>query len=52
MGKYALVSIWDMDGALVVYGAATFREVARIPMNKPSGKYDVYKTTRSADTSH
>lgn len=52
-GKYALVSIWEMDGALIVYDAATFKEVKRLPMSKPSGKYNVYnKTTRSAGTSH
>jgi DNA-binding beta-propeller fold protein YncE/cytochrome c553 len=52
-GRYALVSIWEMDGALVIYDAATFAEVTRIPMSKPSGKYNVYnKTTRSAGTSH
>jgi len=52
-GKFALVSIWEMDGALVVYDAATFKEIKRIPMSKPSGKYNVYnKTTRSAGTSH
>jgi len=52
-GKYALVSIWEMDGALVVYDAATFKEVKRLPMKKPSGKYNVYnKITRSAGTSH
>jgi DNA-binding beta-propeller fold protein YncE len=52
-GKYALVSIWEMDGALVVYDAETLKEVKRIPMKKPSGKYNVYnKTTRSAGTSH
>lgn len=52
-GRYALVSIWEMDGALIIYDAATFAEVARIPMSKPSGKYNVYnKTTRSAGTSH
>jgi mono/diheme cytochrome c family protein len=52
-GRYALASIWEMDGALVVYDAATFKEVKRIPMVKPSGKYNVYnKTTRSAGTSH
>lgn len=52
-GKYALVSLWEQDGALVVYDAATFREVKRIPMCKPSGKYNVFnKTTRSAGTSH
>lgn len=52
-GKYALVSIWEKDGALVVYDASTFREVKRLPMSKPSGKYNVYnKITRSAGTSH
>jgi hypothetical protein len=52
-GKYALVSIWEMDGALVVYDAQTFREIKRMPMKKPSGKYNVYnKITRSAGTSH
>jgi hypothetical protein len=52
-GRYALVSIWEQDGAIVVYDAATFREVKRIPMVKPSGKYNVFnKTTRSAGTSH
>ncbi|MFC1664196.1 cytochrome D1 domain-containing protein [Pseudomonadota bacterium] len=52
-GRYALLSIWDRDGALVVYDAASLEEVKRIPMNKPSGKYNVYnKITRSAGTSH
>lgn len=52
-GKYALLSIWDPDGAVVVYDAATLEEVKRLPMNKPSGKYNVYnKITRSAGTSH
>jgi len=52
-GRYALVSVWEMDGALVIYDAATLREVKRVPMVKPAGKYNVYnKTTRSAGTSH
>ncbi|MBT7943460.1 MAG: cytochrome C oxidase Cbb3 [Alphaproteobacteria bacterium] len=52
-GRYALVSIWEMDGALVVYDAKTLREVKRIPMNKPSGKYNVFnKIMLSAGTSH
>jgi len=52
-GKYALVSIWEPDGALVIYDAASFKEVKRLPMKKPSGKYNVYnKITRSAGTSH
>jgi WD40 repeat protein len=52
-GKYALLSIWDLDGAVIVYDAATLEEIKRIPMSKPSGKYNVYnKITRSEGTSH
>ena len=52
-GKYALLSIWDQDGAIIVYDASTLEEVKRIPMNKPSGKYNVYNKTRySSGTSH
>ncbi len=52
-GRHALVSIWDMDGAIVVYDARTLREVKRIPLVKPSGKYNVYNKTRlSEGTSH
>jgi len=52
-GRYALVSIWDMDGAVVVYDARTLKEIKRLPMKKPSGKYNVYnKIHRSAGTSH
>lgn len=52
-GRYALVSVWEMDGALVVYDAATLAEVKRIPMRRPVGKYNVHnKITRSEGTSH
>ncbi len=52
-GRYALVSIWDPDGALVIYDATTLEEVKRLPMKKPSGKYNVHnKLTRSSGTSH
>jgi mono/diheme cytochrome c family protein len=52
-GRYALVSIWEDDGALVVYDGDTLEEVKRLPMRKPSGKYNVYnKITRSEGTSH
>lgn len=52
-GKYALVSIWETEGALVIYDATTLREVKRLPMKKPVGKYNVYnKITRSEGTSH
>jgi hypothetical protein len=52
-GRYALVSIWDQDGAVVVYDAGSLEEVKRLPMVKPSGKYNVYnKIYRSSGTSH
>lgn len=52
-GKYAVVSIWENDGELVIYDAKTLQVVKRIPMNKPSGKYNVFnKITRSEGTSH
>ncbi|MDH4188958.1 MAG: cytochrome C oxidase Cbb3, partial [Betaproteobacteria bacterium] len=52
-GRYVLASLWEMDGALIVYDAATLKEVKRIPMRKPVGKYNVYnKVTRSDGTSH
>jgi mono/diheme cytochrome c family protein/DNA-binding beta-propeller fold protein YncE len=51
-GKYALASLWEDDGALIVFDAATLREVKRIPMRKPVGKYNVWnKVTRSEGTS-
>lgn len=52
-GRYALLSIWDEEGAIVVYDARTLKEIKWIPMNKPSGKYNVYnKTHLSSGTSH
>lgn len=52
-GKHALVSIWEMDGAVIVYDAATFTELKRLPMVKPSGKYNVWnKITFEDGTSH
>jgi len=52
-GKYALASVWEDDGAIVVYDAATFAEVKRIPASKPVGKYNIWnKVTRDAGTSH
>lgn len=52
-GRFALVSVWEIDGALVVYDAATFAEIKRIPMSRPSGKYNVWnKITFSDGTSH
>lgn len=52
-GRYALLSIWDEDGAVVVYDSQTLKEIKRIPMKKPSGKYNVYNKTRyQRGTSH
>jgi hypothetical protein len=52
-GRYALVSVWEDDGALIVYDARTLKEVKRLPMRKPVGKYNVWnKITRSEGTSH
>lgn len=52
-GKHVLLSIWDMDGELIVYNADTLEEIKRLPMKKPSGKYNVYnKINLSAGTSH
>lgn len=52
-GRHALLSIRDPQGAVVVYDADTLEEIKRLPMNKPSGKYNVYnRITRSRGTSH
>jgi Cytochrome D1 heme domain len=41
------------DGALVAYDARTLKEVKRIPMNKPIGKYNVWnKIHYEEGTSH
>jgi DNA-binding beta-propeller fold protein YncE/cytochrome c553 len=55
-GKYALASLWERKadgGALIVYDAKTFKELKRIPMDKPVGKYNLHnKITKSEGTSH
>ncbi|TWX59509.1 cytochrome D1 domain-containing protein [Colwellia hornerae] len=52
-GKYVLLSVWDEDGELIVYDANTLAIVKRLPMKKPSGKYNVYnKTHYERGTSH
>ncbi len=52
-GKYALLSIWEQDGFVIVYDATTLEEIKRIPMKKPVGKYNVFnKISRSEGTSH
>ncbi|MCV2865814.1 nitrite reductase [Defluviimonas sp. WL0075] len=52
-GRHALVSVWEQDGAVIVFDATTFEEVRRLPMVKPSGKYNVWnKITFEDGTSH
>ncbi|MDM8350270.1 nitrite reductase [Pseudomonas sp. sp1636] len=52
-GRYVLLSVWDRDGALIVYDSKTLEEIKRIPMNKPSGKYNVGNKIEFAEgTSH
>lgn len=52
-GKYVLLSVWDMEGELIVYDAQTLEIVKRMPMKKPSGKYNVYnKINYERGTSH
>jgi hypothetical protein len=47
-----LASLWEKDGAIIV-DAVTLKEVKRLPMNKPVGKYNVWnKITKSEGTSH
>jgi WD40 repeat protein len=52
-GRFLLLSIWATDGALIVYDSNTLKEIKRIPMNKPSGKYNVGNKIEFAEgTSH
>ena len=52
-GKFVLLSVWDMDGELIIYDAQTLEIVNRMPMKKPSGKYNVYnKINYEKGTSH
>jgi hypothetical protein len=52
-GRYALASLMETDGAIIVIDAQTLKEVKRLPMNKPIGKYNVWnKISRSEGTSH
>ena len=52
-GRHALVSVWEDNGALVIYDATTFAEIKRLPMSKPSGKYNVWNKINFSDgTSH
>ena len=52
-GSKVILSIWDMDGEIIIYDANTLEEEKRLPMVKPSGKYNVWnKTQYERGTSH
>ena len=52
-GRYALASLWEDDGAVIVFDAQTLQEIKRLPMRKPVGKYNVWnKISREEGTSH
>jgi len=44
-GRYAMVSLWEDDGAVIIYDAYTIDEVKRIPFRKPAGKYNALNKT-------
>lgn len=50
-GRYALVSILDNDGALVVYDAHTLKEIRRLPMHRPAGLFNVSNQLASPEGS-
>lgn len=52
-GRFALASLWEDPGAIIVYDAERLEEVKRLPMSKPVGKYNVWnKISREEGTSH
>jgi mono/diheme cytochrome c family protein len=52
-GRWALLSIWEDDGEIIVYDAQTLKEHKRLPMRRPVGKYNVYnKVHKDEGTSH
>ncbi|MCE8023795.1 cytochrome D1 domain-containing protein [Billgrantia aerodenitrificans] len=52
-GETLLLSVWDDDGYLLWLDANTLKELGRMPMKRPSGKYNVWnKTQYEEGTSH
>jgi len=50
---YALLSVWDTNGVVIVHDAAALNELVRILTVRPTGKYNVSnRIDRSAGTSH
>ena len=44
-GRYAMVSLWEDDGAVIIYDANSLNEIKRIPFRKPAGKYNAVNKT-------
>lgn len=52
-GQTLLLSIWDDDGYLLWLDANTLEELGRMPIKRPSSKYNVWnKTQYEEGTSH
>jgi mono/diheme cytochrome c family protein/WD40 repeat protein len=45
-GDKALVSVWDDDGALIIYDSRSLGEISRMPYAMPVGKYNAGNKTR------
>jgi hypothetical protein len=45
-GDKALVSVWDSEGAVVIYASDSLDELARLPFAMPVGKYNAANKTR------
>jgi hypothetical protein len=46
-GDRAMVSVWDSEGAVVVYDSRTLDERQRLPFAMPVGKYNAFNKTRA-----
>jgi len=46
-GERALVSVWDPEGAVVVYDSTSLLELRRLPFAMPVGKYNAANKTRA-----
>ncbi len=44
-GRYALISVRENDGAVVIYDALSLRELKRLPFAMPVGKYNATNKT-------
>ena len=51
-GRYAILSVWELEGEIIVYDAATLEVVKRLPMKKLSKIQRPQQITRSDGTSH